>query len=417
MTAEQVFTRYFAALEKAGIPSVVLHGYATYPSQISSDVDVAVRDTDLPRALRIQHEVARECGWVVAQRLQHEYCAWYSVLVSPDSFESLKLDICSHYLKQGTTYLEDEMLLTGRQPFRSFFVPRPGAEFIYLLAKLFVKNKPPENVIGRLRELHAQDPAFAEEQFSALFGPTGRTAEQWLQASPEELKQLKMRGWKEGLPRKVGRFARRILRPTGLHVTLLGPDGTGKSTLISAVRQLLEPCFRRQMVIHFRPMMFEHPSAGSTVSQPHAQAPRPTGSSLMKVCYYYADHLTGYFARVLPARTRSTLVIFDRSFEDMLVDPKRYRLQGTHALVRVLRRCLPCPDLTFVLDGTPEVIHKRKPELTVPELERQRTALRELSQKTRCCTVVSADQTPEAVAKAVAGRMLKFLAERLERGT
>ncbi len=42
-----------------------------------------------------------------------------------------------------------------------------------------------------------------------------------------------------------------------------------------------------------------------------------------------------------PAKKRDELVIFDRSFDDLLVDERRYRLQGTAWLVRILRRLLP----------------------------------------------------------------------------
>jgi thymidylate kinase len=197
-----------------------------------------------------------------------------------------------------------------------------------------------------------------------------------------------------------------------MRVVILGPDGVGKSTLIA---QLGLPCFRRMKQFHFRPGVLGKKNSGAPVTQPHAQAPRSRAASFAKTFYYFCDHWVGHLLKTFPAKVRNELVVFDRSFEDIFVDPKRYRLAHAETLARLLSRLLPRPDLTLVLDADPELVHARKPELSVEELRRQREVLRHLAGQIPGCVVVSASQTPEAVARQVQHSIIEFLSKRAAR--
>ena len=118
---------------------------------------------------------------------------------------------------------------------------------------------------------------------------------------------------------------------------------------------------------------------------------------------------------ILPAKMRSTLVIFDRGFEDLDIDPKRYRLRGAGALVRVLRRVLPRADCLFILDAPAGLIHARKPELPVGEIETQRAALKALAKDDPRCVLLAAAEAPETVALHAARKVVQFLAARTGR--
>jgi thymidylate kinase len=72
-------------------------------------------------------------------------------------------------------------------------------------------------------------------------------------------------------------------------------------------------------------------------------------------------------------------------------------------------------DLTIILDAPPEVFHQRKPELTVKELDRQRSVLGELATGDPRCAVVSAAQPPEAVARDAVRAVILALGAREKR--
>ena len=156
----EFFDEFFRRLEARGIPYVILHGYDDFPARFDSDVDYAVHDADRRKIAPLLAGLAHERGWVVAQTLQHELFASYSVVIDPgNAANHLALDVCSHFAKDRCLLLRDTVLLADRRRHvRGFFVPAPAAEFIYLLAKTLGKKTPITKLLPRLRELSVLDP-------------------------------------------------------------------------------------------------------------------------------------------------------------------------------------------------------------------------------------------------------------------
>lgn len=414
--AASFFESFFRELGKRGIPFAILHDYERLPDQMPSDIDFAVRREDLPKLLPLQRAIARHQGWVLASVVHAKLSAQYAVFFDPmDASRFIQLDACGHYVERGCLVLRDTQLLHDCRTYRFFHIPPPATEFAYLLAKTLIKNKPLAPCLPRLRKLWATDPAGADDRFRQLVGDSdgplwewfARPATEWEQALRPRIR-ARTRFGPVNLARECARACRRVLQPVGLHIVILGPDGVGKSTLIA---QLRLPCFQRMTQFHFRPGLLGKKPAG-VITQPHAQPPRSRLSSLAKTLYYFADHWLGYLGKIFPAKVRRELVVFDRSFEDVLVDPRRYRLSAGSGFARFLKRLLPPPDLTFVLDAEPELVHARKPELGIAELRRQREFLRQLASRTPRCVIISAAETPAQVARTVQRQMIVFLAER-----
>lgn len=416
--AKTFFSLFFHELRRRSIPYVILHSYQNLPEIGDSDIDYAVPKAALPKLRRIQVELARQHGWGLVQTIQHGVFAYYAVLINLENpAECLRLDACSSYARDRRLLVPEKILLHQCVPYRDFFIPAPASEFIYEVAKLFdPKLKSPAKYLPRLRELWQQDPVTAQKHFTALFGETGRTLEQWFASPPEAwhpLRHIMLARNKFGpglLVREGFRVLKRTFQPTGYCVAVLGSDGAGKSTLLARLQTLLEPCFRYQKTLHFRPGVLQKKTTGA-VSDPHAQPPRNLILSWLKVFYYFADNWAGWFQIVLRGKIRSTLIIFDRCFEDLLVDEKRYRLRNTGLFVRTLRCLLPSADRTFVLSAAPAVLHHRKPELPLLELERQHGVLLDLA-KNRRHILVRAEESPEQVAHSVCREILREMAAR-----
>ena len=163
-----------------------------------------------------------------------------------------------------------------------------------------------------------------------------------------------------------------VLRPRGLCVVLLGPDGAGKSSGIEALTQLLAPAFPRNEIRGFAPplgRLLGRRPAGT--SEPHGLPRRSRAASLIRAAYWLAFYLTGHIGLRI-ARARSTLVLYDRHFADILVDAKRYRYGGPDAILRFIWRVMPKPDLVILLDAPAEVLQARKQEVSFAETARQR---------------------------------------------
>ena len=189
---------------------------------------------------------------------------------------------------------------------------------------------------------------------------------------------------------EVRRVARRILRPTGLVVGVLGADGSGKTTVVEHLLRELAPAFRRVRRFHFRPR-FGTPG-GAVVSDPHGRPPRGWIASLAKMMLYVVDYWVGWGCLVIPAKVRSTLVVFDRYFHDMLVDPKRYRLPLQFAPTRWLACLAPTPDIWLVLHASAETSIARKAELDYRTANALGDAYRELAARVPQARLIDTDR-------------------------
>jgi len=178
----------------------------------------------------------------------------------------------------------------------------------------------------------------------------------------------------------------------------------------------LMPAFRRSTVFHFRPYVGQSKGhEGAIVSDPHSKKTRGILSSMAKLFYYSADYVVGYFLKVVPARVCSTFVVFDRYYDDLIVDPRRYRYGAPIFLLRIMRFFIPSPELIFCLDAPAEILQSRKQEVSFDETVRQRKAYRELVSSLRNGSVIDASQPLEDVVRDVETVVLNYMAERTKK--
>jgi hypothetical protein len=107
--------------------------------------------------------------------------------------------------------------------------------------------------------------------------------------------------------------------------------------------------------------------------------------------------------------------MFDRYFQDLLVDPLRYRYGGPTWFARLLNRFVPPPDLIFlVLDAEEEVILSRKREVPREELRRQRASYRQLTVDPRA-TLIRTDRGTEMTYEEACRFIVENMVERFQR--
>jgi hypothetical protein len=166
-------------------------------------------------------------------------------------------------------------------------------------------------------------------------------------------------------------------------VLIVGPDGSGKSTLARGLVSNVGRWFASVRHMHWRPGVL--PRAGRIVgsragdpTRPHAEEPHGKVLSLGLLLYDWLDFFLGGWLRIVPIRQRGGLVVMERGWMDIAVDPRRYHLTVSERLVRLLAWPLPRPDLTIVLYGSPELLAARTDELPESELARQVEAWRRI---------------------------------------
>ena len=211
---------------------------------------------------------------------------------------------------------------------------------------------------------------------------------------------------------EYSRVIHRMMHPSGVSVAVLGPDGSGKSSVVRHIIPGLSAAFRRTQYIHLRPAVGSRWRIGEPVTNPHRQSARSWPVSVAKICYFLFDYVVGWWILVRPMLVRSTLVVFDRYYHDILVDPLRYRYGGPMWLARWVGKLIPSPDLWILLDAPPEVFQARKQEVPLGETTRQRNAYLALIQERDNSVVLDASQPLDKVVTDVNSAILTFLAER-----
>jgi thymidylate kinase len=414
------------ALERAGHELRIIHGYTDFPDRVGSDVDAASPDpTQIPRILS-------RSSITTVQLIQHETSAFYYILHRDCGGKPvfLALDVCSDYRRDGRVFLGSDELLANPRRFEFFDIPSPEIEFAYYMIKRVLKGSLDRVQSRRLDQLYRENPVGCERQLGRFFPPNeanliaeAARSGDWRQVSARlpnlRRTMLSKLGrerplrvilyWLGNLRRVVGR----VLRPTGLMVVFLGPDGSGKSSVIDRVERELAPAFRRTAQYRLRPS--QRKGGGTPVIDPHARPPRGTAASLVKLAFWFVDYTLGYSVRTFPQLVRSTFLLFDRYYQDLLVDSARYRYGGSMMLARLVDRLIPRPHLFVVLDAPPEVLCARKQEVSFEELVRQREAYLKLARTLPNGHLVDASRPLDEVVARTEAIILDFMAGRTAR--
>ena len=203
------------------------------------------------------------------------------------------------------------------------------------------------------------------------------------------------------------RITTRFINLPGLFVSILGPDGSGKSTIIREILDFLENIFKEEKVrlFHWRPYLkYKKPSL-KAVSNPHEKAPYNKFLSLLKLILYFFSYNTGYLTQMLPILFINGLVIFDRYYYDILIDPLRYRYRGSSCIAKCVSKLIPRPNIIFFLDIEPDKLIQRKQELTFEEIKRQRKGYINMAGYVSNAFVIDSSQSVERL-KNITGQII-----------
>jgi thymidylate kinase len=171
-------------------------------------------------------------------------------------------------------------------------------------------------------------------------------------------------------------------RRRGHVLMIVGPDGTGKTTLCTALEQHIAARVPVRVLANRRGaeslgVLPARAPRGST-SVPHRHRAHPLLLSVAKLLYSCVDSYLGWLVKIRPFARRGGWVLVERGWWDLLVDPLRYRMRLPPWLRRSVAYLMPRPSLVLVLEAPAEVICARKAQLSVPELARQMRAWREI---------------------------------------
>ena len=436
-TSANVLILFLKYLQMNGISYCIVGNTDDFPEAIEGDVDIIIPQDRIKSLHLIMLAFCKENDCKLVQCLQHENNAFYYVIQWWQNNQPafLKLDICGNYYRKAKLFLPADALLSNPEEAKNvqghakgFLVPAPATEFIYYLLKKIDKGNLNNEQAAHLHTQWLKDPIgclsnvrkFWDNEHSALIKQAAECNDwhQVIKAIPQLRKSIHhhVQMTSQGIIGELLRRVRRVLFPTGFSVVFLGPDGSGKSSVIDAVSSSLAPAFRKQSRYHLRPFVFcaRTESNGQPVTNPHASPKYGFIISVIKLFYLWLDYTVGYFISVHWKKIFSTLVIFDRYFHDILIDPLRFRYGGPSWLAALLVRAIPKPDTVVFLNVPADIIQQRKSEISREECEQQTEDYLALAKKTKRSLIVDAAQPLNDVVKEVNDSLLNSLAKKIE---
>ena len=203
---------------------------------------------------------------------------------------------------------------------------------------------------------------------------------------------------------------RRWREPAGLLIACLGPEGSGRVNVIEHLSAHPLAPFIQSHIMELRPRMMR-----PVPVNPESKTPRGRLGTLAKLMMFVADYWLGYWWQIRPKLVRSTLVVSNRYFDDILVDPRRYRIGKPHAFARWLLPWIPRPELWLVFDVASEVLQTRTREVAAEEAARLRAEYRKVLRAREDVVVLDASQPIEEVSAEAERAIVAQLARRTAR--
>jgi thymidylate kinase len=389
----------FDRLDQSQVTYAVLRNYEALPRSVGArDIDIVV----LPQHLRLAHiavcSIATELQCAYANYYRDERLVQFALFKRLDCerFFELKVDFFTNSQVYGVEILPASKMLDGVRRHNGVAVVR---ESLIVIDKLVFHLLVGQSVhpkydaeFARISATHRSD--LIDTLLPIVGGTLTETiVEAIARGKTSAMRTLSIRQRAAILTRCIRNDvvqgarhmlaflyhrARNRLSPEGLFLSVSGPDGSGKTTVINAVIAALDQLYGNGSVAygHFRPSLLPRiaevaratrslDSVDEDYSRPHRATPSGLAGSLLRLAYYGADYVLGYAARVRPILIRRRIALFDRYYYDMIGDPGRSRISLPRGLLRVAACVLPLPHLAFFIRVSPEIAFSRKQELSL----------------------------------------------------
>lgn len=425
---------YFTELEKQGIAYCVLRNVEEVISGNAHDIDFTVDINRMQEAANLMKQVAGEYGWTlhfesgdIRDKKNIKCVHFYKCSDVTKEIEIAHFDIFPVFTWNGFELLNNSELLNDKKMYMDIYRASDAIEGV---TKLFIRLL----YNGKIKEKYkpAIKEAFVNEQETvirimenfishryAVDVATKVKSNQWekIEKLRDELVvDIQARSKKES---RIRYLMGKIIHRPGTMIAFEGTDGSGKSTIIEGLPDILSNSFPKDMMdyYHWRPGFIKKEAKIKdgkviVVTNPHAKKPYGRLKSFAKFMFFNMDYVLGYWMRVRIQLAKGHLVIFDRYYYDYYLDKLRYRLTISDATLNLFKCIIPKPDITFLLIGDAKILYERKKEISIEEIKEQLQRIQYCAKWFNDICIIDVNQDIETVRYNVAKNILECGAKR-----
>lgn len=431
-----ILQTFFQELDKENIRFFIIRNFEGLPANNpSKDVDIILKHGTAFAAEKILIKVFKQFNLTHYYRVQIEESLLCRAIDINNEF-AIHIDLMNGYINRGVELFSFEELYNQTIDYNGFKVLNELYDGIMLFVyKQFGYKKPvlKQSYQDTIYKTWEKYPEFSSILNNLLGSDLFYTISQciknkdfdkMLTYSPDVNKKLRTYSNKQhrmtNYYRKfkfIGQKVNRILlnyRKYEKSISVMAPDGAGKTTFLMSLLEMLAFYYvdatkdiSRFHIYHFRPTLL--PNLGeigekakvkkqdTDFTNPHRAKPAGFFSSIIRITYYWLDYVLGWMLYTRKDVQYDFYTVYDRYSYDLIVDPSRTRLNIPMWIRKLYVSCMPHPKLNFFLNADPNIIIKRKAELTLPEIERQIQAFQELCKNNSSIITLNANLTTSEI--------------------
>jgi thymidylate kinase len=443
MKQSQFVKEFFQRLNQSDVVYCVLKNFTQLPEQSGRDVDLWIEERDINKCRQIMFEVAQDLGWdllATSLRLRFINAGEYYFINNESTNQVWVLDLSAYLHWKGISYLDHRVLSKHIQTHpRGFKIASPGLEAASLIFRGAMAGVIKDRDKPRITECLKSDPHSFLDVLQEPF--SHQVAELILAAARDgnwdflehNMKIFQKTIFKRALLRhpffQIKQWLRYYtaiwrnrLSPThGFFITLLGPDGAGKTTIAKllvesdALKNIFprQKYFYRRFEVPWKNLIHQIKRTGvrldAEVRDDRSVVPMEPLKALIYAVYLACEYFTGHlFLRWW--KSNAGLVVFDRYFYDYLVFEDFARCPWW--LLFILAKIVPRPDALIYLQNDAATIYARKPERSIPEINRQIKICERLVARLPNSFTINSSKAPEKMVGDIKNIIIRNLRER-----
>lgn len=403
------------------IDYLITNGYQELFEDFSSenDIDILFKRKDFKAIEQTINAFCLQENFKVVQIYHQEVYAKNIFLYSPKTQEILNLDLYGKLHKNNYVYFKEQEMFQQSIIFNGITVLASHQEFFHYFLKKMTKGDLEKSTFNYLRELYLKNEVKCVMTLKKQLHKTGNLVQKaFVNDDIDTIIKLRdeiLADVKKGKPtpgywlKDKLRIVKRIVNPTGISIAFLGPDGSGKTTVIDGLKSAMLP-FRKTDYFHLKPVHTQNMESGVT-TDPHQFKPYNRLKSYSKLLYFIYQYNLGWIKNIIPLKIKSSLIIFDRYFDDLIADNRRYRYGGENFIAKFFRFFIKKPSLYFVLVTDAKTIYERKQEVAFSELENQIFKYKSLVDNQRYFEI-DVKESPKSIVKNVSRILMQKMNER-----